>query len=78
LPADDLPAATAALVGRLARGPALAYSLLKRGLRRSATADLDAVLELEAQYQQIAGRSDDFREGLEAFVAKRPPAFRES
>ncbi|PLN44623.1 2-(1,2-epoxy-1,2-dihydrophenyl)acetyl-CoA isomerase, partial [Klebsiella pneumoniae] len=32
-------------------------------------------LDLERDYQRLAGRSDDYREGVSAFLAKRPPQF---
>jgi 2-(1,2-epoxy-1,2-dihydrophenyl)acetyl-CoA isomerase len=75
VPAEELDAAVGELADRLAKGPAVAYALMKRGLERSRTADLDAVLEMEAQYQAIAGRTEDFLEGVAAFVAKRPASF---
>ena len=37
--------------------------------------DLVDQLELERDYQRMAGRSDDYREGVSAFLAKRPPQF---
>jgi 2-(1,2-epoxy-1,2-dihydrophenyl)acetyl-CoA isomerase len=37
---------------------------------------LDAQLELEAELQQRATQSQDFREGVQAFLDKRPPEFR--
>jgi 2-(1,2-epoxy-1,2-dihydrophenyl)acetyl-CoA isomerase len=36
---------------------------------------MDEQLELEASIQQEAAASGDFREGVTAFLAKRPPAF---
>jgi 2-(1,2-epoxy-1,2-dihydrophenyl)acetyl-CoA isomerase len=74
-PADQFEAAVCELAERLASGPTLAYSLIKRGLNRSHGADLDTVLEMEAQYQAIAGQSDDFRKGVTAFLEKRRPRF---
>lgn len=74
-PAEQLESVVGDLATRLAKGPAIAYGLIKRGLNRSQAADLETVLELEAQYQAAAGRTADFREGVEAFVGKRPPSF---
>jgi 2-(1,2-epoxy-1,2-dihydrophenyl)acetyl-CoA isomerase len=76
LPAEGFGEAVQAFAARLAAGPTLAYGLLKRGLARSAGSDLDGMLELEAQYQELAGRSEDFQEGLAAFLEKRRPSFR--
>ena len=68
-------AAAQELAERLARGPATAYALIKRGLYRSQESDLETMLEVEAMYQEAAGRAPDFREGLAAFRDKRPPRF---
>jgi 2-(1,2-epoxy-1,2-dihydrophenyl)acetyl-CoA isomerase len=76
VPAEGFEDAVHAYADRFARGPSLAYGLIKRGLNRSLVSDLDAMLELEAQYQEIAGRSEDFREGVAAFIAKRQPEFK--
>jgi 2-(1,2-epoxy-1,2-dihydrophenyl)acetyl-CoA isomerase len=76
VPADQFEAGVRDLAERLASGPTLAFSLIKRGLNRSQGADLDTVLEMEAQYQAVAGQSEDFREGVTAFLEKRRPEFR--
>lgn len=75
VPADQLGPAALELAGRLARGPGRAIALVKRGLSRSLASDLAETLEYEAQLQEIAGRTEDFREGVAAFVEKRPPRF---
>jgi 2-(1,2-epoxy-1,2-dihydrophenyl)acetyl-CoA isomerase len=49
--------------------------MAKRALNYAMEHDLASSLEHEAQLQAIAGRSDDHREGVAAFVEKRPPAF---
>jgi 2-(1,2-epoxy-1,2-dihydrophenyl)acetyl-CoA isomerase len=74
--ADELMAATVAFAEQLANGPTLAYELTKRALERNFSADLAEALETEAQYQDQAGRSEDFREGVAAFAQKRPPRFK--
>ncbi|MCL6452895.1 MAG: enoyl-CoA hydratase/isomerase family protein [Alicyclobacillus sp.] len=76
VPADALQAETMALARRLADGPTLAYRLTKQAMAQNMTASLPAALEREAQLQDEAGRSQDFREGVRAFAEKRPPAFR--
>lgn len=60
---------------KLAKGPTLAYRLMKRALYASAGNDLSAQLDLERDSQREAGRSTDFREGVRAFHEKRPPRF---
>ena len=57
--------------------PTRGVGLTKRLFDRAATAPtLDRQLELEADLQQAATQSDDFREGVQAFLDKRPPEFR--
>jgi 2-(1,2-epoxy-1,2-dihydrophenyl)acetyl-CoA isomerase len=59
----------------LAAGPALAYRGVKAALRASWRNDLPQQLALEAQLQGQCGASADFREGVAAFLAKRPARF---
>ena len=59
----------------LARGPGLAYRGVKRALRASFENGLGEQLALEAKLQGDAGRSRDFKEGVMAFMEKRPAVF---
>jgi 2-(1,2-epoxy-1,2-dihydrophenyl)acetyl-CoA isomerase len=70
-----LPTAQA-LARRLADGPTLALARIKAALNQAAGNDLGRQLDLERDFQRELGRSDDFREGVAAFLAKRKPAFR--
>lgn len=72
---DALAPTVAALAARLAAGPTLAYRLAKQALRASPANTLDAQLALEAALQAQAGASDDFREGVMAFLEKRPARY---
>jgi 2-(1,2-epoxy-1,2-dihydrophenyl)acetyl-CoA isomerase len=49
--------------------------LIKRGFNASARNDLEAQLALEVELQREAGSSDDYAEGVRAFVEKRKPRF---
>ena len=59
----------------LAKGPTAAYGALKRAIRGSWENDLGAQLALEGELQGECGRTRDFKEGVLAFVEKRPAAF---
>jgi len=56
--------------------PTKAIGLMKKMLNKSFTSDLDTMLEYEAYCQEIAGRSEDYKEGVTAFNEKRKPAFK--
>jgi len=75
VPAESLPAAASELAGRLAAGPTAAYAAIKEALAFSATADLAAALEREAQLQSRCGATADHRSATTAFVAKQRPVF---
>lgn len=59
----------------LAKGPTAAYGAVKEALRDSFNNDLDGQLALEAKLQGKMGHTRDFREGVMAFLEKRPAAF---
>jgi 2-(1,2-epoxy-1,2-dihydrophenyl)acetyl-CoA isomerase len=73
---DELATAADELVTRLAAGPTRSYAGSKRALNRMLYPDLEGQLELEAELQHELARSEDFVEGVGAFVEKRPAAFR--
>ena len=72
---DDLMKEALALAEKLAAGPTKAFGLTKRAVNRAVFDDLEELLEYEASLQEIAGRSDDFAEGVKAFVEKRTPQY---
>jgi 2-(1,2-epoxy-1,2-dihydrophenyl)acetyl-CoA isomerase len=63
------------LARQLATRPTRGLGLIKRALNASATNGLDEQLALEAQLQAEAGSTADYREGVRAFLEKRPPVF---
>jgi 2-(1,2-epoxy-1,2-dihydrophenyl)acetyl-CoA isomerase len=74
-PAETFADEAAATVARLAAGATGAYGLTKRLLRENLGRDLPDALDAEAAAQAKAGASADHREGVAAFLAKRPPTF---
>jgi 2-(1,2-epoxy-1,2-dihydrophenyl)acetyl-CoA isomerase len=72
--AEVLPAAQE-LAARLAAGPTTAYAKIKEALTAAAGGTLSEALAVEARTQAEAGATQDHREAVEAFVAKRPPVF---
>ena len=60
----------------LAVGPTKGYGLIKKALYASSGNLLDAQLDLERDLQREAGFSEDYREGVAAFLQKRPPSYK--
>src|SRR3954470_22209056 len=73
--ADALSARATELAAVYASAPTRAIGMTKRAFDHADTATLDEQLELEAQLQAAAAASDDFREGVAAFLEKRAPKF---
>ena len=74
-PDDRLMDEAEALAAKLAAGPTRSYAGSKRALNRMIYPDLDGQLDLEAEIQHELARTDDFLEGVGAFVEKREAAF---
>jgi 2-(1,2-epoxy-1,2-dihydrophenyl)acetyl-CoA isomerase len=73
---ENLFRETETLAKALAAGPTKGYGLIKKALLASPGNSLDAQLDLERDVQREAGFSDDYREGVSAFMEKRPPAYK--
>jgi len=73
---EALDAATEEWAARLSRGPGVAIGGIKKALLYGETHSLAEALDFEAVTQAECFRSEDFREGVKAFVEKRRPAFR--
>jgi len=72
---DGLAERAAALAAELAALPTRGVGMTKRLFDRAPSATLEEQLEWEAQLQTAATRTADFREGVAAFLEKRPPNF---
>jgi len=71
----ELMGEASALATRLARGPTAAYALLRRLARDAEQSSLTQALAAERIAQRDAGRTEDFKAGVTAFLAKQPPRF---
>jgi 2-(1,2-epoxy-1,2-dihydrophenyl)acetyl-CoA isomerase len=76
VPAADVETVAEELAVRLSSGPTVSLGLTKWLLHTSAEHTLDQQLRDEAFAMELSSRSEDFREGLQAFVDKREPRFR--
>lgn len=64
------------LAERLAKQPTFGLSLIKKAIHQSSNNTFDEQVLLERDLQRIAGRSEDYREGVQAFMNKREPNFK--
>ena len=64
------------LAHRLSQMPTKALGLIKDAFNQSIQHSLDEQLALESKYQIIAAESEDYREGVTAFIEKRKPKFK--
>ena len=76
VPPEELDNATNELAQRYAVGPTKTYGMIKKMLNKAYTANLNDMLQYEAYCQEIAGTSEDYKEGVNAFLEKRKPAFK--
>jgi 2-(1,2-epoxy-1,2-dihydrophenyl)acetyl-CoA isomerase len=75
-PADTFEAEVQKIALTLAQMPTLALGLTKRLLNQSLTNNLEQQLTAESELQIQAGSSNDYKEGVTAFVEKRKPVFK--
>lgn len=75
VPRDQLEAEALETAARLAAGPTVAFGEMRRLLARSLSASLEEGLEAELQAIVRCGKTEDAREGITAFLERRPPSF---
>lgn len=76
VPANLLDETVAQIAAYYASAPTKAIGLMKRMLNLSYQSSLEEMLEYEALYQELAGRTQDNQEGVQAFLEKRKPLFK--
>lgn len=64
------------IAAKLAKGPTRSYALIRQGIRGCMDSSLTEGLMIERRHQLHAGRTEDFMEGVGAFLQKRPAAFK--
>ena len=64
------------LARHLATQPTKSLALIKRALHAATVNSLDEQLDLERDYQRLASRTEDYREGVAALLEKREPVFK--
>ena len=74
-PAEGLDAAAAAVIDRLATGPAVALRKTKQAINAATLTELDAAIDRESEGQLILLKSRDFKEGTRAFQQRRAADF---
>jgi 2-(1,2-epoxy-1,2-dihydrophenyl)acetyl-CoA isomerase len=72
---EALPEEAAKLAGELASGPTKALTLIRKAMWRTWENTFEQQLHLERVFQREAGQTEDFIEGVTAFVQKRPAKF---
>ena len=72
---DALDDAVERVAEEFASAPTVSVGLAKQLVHRNLTADLTEALEREALTEELAVRSDDFKEGMRAFRERRPPDY---
>jgi 2-(1,2-epoxy-1,2-dihydrophenyl)acetyl-CoA isomerase len=75
VPPEQLMTAAMERARRMADGPRQTYALIKQGLERALTLDLEQAMELESQLQSLAAETPDAKEAIQAFLEKRKPQF---
>lgn len=76
VPAGEVEAECRRLAAQLAQGPTAAIAAAKRAVNHAETAGFEEAVEFEAYLQEVQAGGEDFREGVAAFVEKRPPSFK--
>ena len=72
---DELDAATLALATRLSHLPGKALASMKHMINTHSFMGLNEALDMEVDQQTMLAKTDDFKEGISAFMEKRKPVY---
>ncbi|HCV50152.1 enoyl-CoA hydratase-related protein [Saprospiraceae bacterium] len=75
-PIDTFVEESRKIVQKLAKMPTKALGMTKILLNESIKNSLKQQLELEGRYQELASHTEDYKEGVDAFLEKRKPTFK--
>lgn len=76
VPHASLAAETAKLAEQIANGPLVSYRYMKENVNLAVDSDFRAILDREAMTHLRCGETEDHKEGVTAFMEKRPPKFK--
>jgi 2-(1,2-epoxy-1,2-dihydrophenyl)acetyl-CoA isomerase len=76
VPQEKLMEEALSMASRIAKGPQIAFRLIKRAVFREMVSSLQDQIELEGVMQNICFATEEHREGVKAFLEKREPVFR--
>lgn len=76
VPTEEFEETISKLALKLANMPTKALGMIKELFNKSMTNDLESQLALESKLQIEAAQSDDYKEGVAAFIEKRKPNFK--
>ncbi|HNP19463.1 MAG TPA: enoyl-CoA hydratase-related protein [Fulvivirga sp.] len=76
VPLENLDEAVKVYTDYYANAPTKAIGMMKKMLNKSGNSSLDDMLDYEAYCQEIAGSTEDYKEGVNAFLEKRKAAFK--
>ena len=76
VPSEEFNDTIEKIAFKMAQMPTKALGMIKQLFNRSLTNDLESQLEMESKYQIEAAESEDYAEGVAAFIEKRQPNFK--
>lgn len=72
---DEVQAAAHEVAARIAQGPLVSFRYMKANVNLANTVDFRTLLDREAETHMRCGMTEDHKEGVRAFLEKRPPVF---